>query len=303
MRGVPIPALDGYELAGAEHLPAGEGAAGARGGADSDAAGRRAGVDWTGSDAVERVVLIAPAVGVPGRFYHPLADFLAERGLASVTWDWRGVGRSAPERLRGFEATMRDWAEKDLAGVVAWASRRFPGARLQVVGHSFGGQAVGLLPDPNRIRAMVMVAVQSGYWGHWPRPEKYAYAALWYVAMPLASHALGYFPARLFRLGEDLPKGVALQWARWCRDPEYMGDWEGHRAFRGPILNLHFTDDAFAPPSSRRFLHEQYGSPEKKMRVYAPGEVGAKGVGHMGFFRRGVVPGLWEEVAGWLAER
>lgn len=278
MRAVTIPATDGFELGGAEHVP-GSGA------------------------SVGRVVLVAPATGVPGRFYHAFGEFLAGRGLPAVTWDWRGVGESAPRRLRGFEADMRDWAEKDLAGVVEWCASRWPGARTQVVGHSFGGQAVGLLPDPSRIEAMVMVAAQSGYWGHWPRPQKYAYAALWYVAMPLTSRLLGYFPARWFRLGEDLPKSVALQWARWCRDPEYMDDYEGHRAFRGPLLNLHFTDDSYAPPPSREFLHRMYENADREMRVFTPEEVGAERVGHMGFFRAGRVPELWEEVAAWLAER
>src|ERR687893_2495913 len=119
----------------------------------------------------KRVVLIAPATGVRRRLYRSFAEFLAGEGFAVVTWDWRGTGDSRPESLRGFGATMRDWGERDLAGVIDWAATRYPSARLSVVGHNFGGQSVGLARNRDRVRRLVTVGAQSGYLGHWPRPR------------------------------------------------------------------------------------------------------------------------------------
>jgi predicted alpha/beta hydrolase len=197
---------------------------------------------------------------------------------------------------------MRDWGERDLGGVIDWASARYPRARLTVVGHSFGGQAVGLASNRDRVRALVTIGAQSGYWGHWPRPQKYKYAVLWYLAMPLATRVAGYFPARLLRLGEDLPRGVALQWARWCRSPSYLGDWSGHRAFTAPILALSFADDSFAPRRSVEALLAEYGSRDQTHRHLTPKDAGVPAIGHFGFFRPGHVPGLWRSVAQWLKE-
>lgn len=251
----------------------------------------------------ERVVLVAPATGVRRRLYGPFAEFLAAQGFGVVTWDWRGTGDSRPQSLRPFRTRMREWGERDLAGVIDWVSANNPRARLVVVGHSFGGQSVGLAGNRDRVKALVTIGAQSGYWGHWPRPQRYMYAALWYVAMPLATRIAGYFPARLFRLGEDLPRGVALQWARWCRTPSYLSDWSGHRAFTAPILAFSFTDDPFAPRRSVDALLAEYGSRDQTHRHLRPKDAGVPEIGHFGFFRPNHVPGLWRNVARWLATK
>src|SRR5918999_3011041 len=108
----------------------------------------------------ERVVLVAPATGVKRKLYRPFAEFLAGEGFAVVTWDWRGTGDSRPASLRGFDATMRDWGERDLAGIIEWATVRYPTARLTAVGHSYGGQSIGLAPHRDRVRALVTVGAQ-----------------------------------------------------------------------------------------------------------------------------------------------
>ena len=49
---------------------------------------------------------------------------------------------------------MRDWAFLDMTGVVGWSQDQFPGRKLVGVGHSFGGQALGLI-DPADASAVV----------------------------------------------------------------------------------------------------------------------------------------------------
>ena len=278
MPDLTFPAADGYALAGTLFEPAAPNG---------------------------RTVLVAPATGVLRRIYAPFAAFLAAEGFRVLTWDWRGTGGSRPAgSLRGFDASLRLWAERDLAGAIDWAGRRHPGDRVVAVGHSFGGQAMGLAPNANRLGALVTVASQSGYWGLWPRPARWRYALLWYAAMPLATRLFGYFPARLFGLGEDLPAGVALQWARWCRRPSYMGDaWAGHRAITAPLLAYSFDDDPFAPLDAAAEFYSRFGSHERRHRHLTPAEAGTDRVGHWGFFREGRMPALWSEAAEWLGTR
>ena len=252
-------------------------------------------------DGGRPLVLVAPATGVLRRLYHPFASFLAGEGFRVLTWDWRGTGDSRPPSLRGFSATMMDWATHDFAGVVDWAGAQAHGAPLLAVGHSFGGQSLGLLPADAaaRLAGAVTVASQSGYWGLWPWPQRYYYAFVWHLLVPAFTALHGYFPSRLLRFGEDLPAGVARQWARWCRTPEFLGDWRGHARFAAPILALSFADDAYAPRAAVDELHRRYATAAVERRHLGPRDVGAARIGHFGFFKPGL-PELWREVSAWL---
>ena len=65
--------------------------------------------------AVEQVVLIAGAMGVRQVHYYDFAEYVALTGCAVITFDYRGVGGSAPESLRGLDADLEDWGRRDLA--------------------------------------------------------------------------------------------------------------------------------------------------------------------------------------------
>src|SRR5207244_2722634 len=109
-----------------------------------------------------RAVLVMSATGVPQSYYAKFAGYLAERGFSALTFDYRGIGRSRNGDIRKLAARMRDWALLDAA-----AAFRFFSAKILIVGHSFGGQALGLLPDPERIAGALVVGSQSGYWRNW----------------------------------------------------------------------------------------------------------------------------------------
>jgi predicted alpha/beta hydrolase len=51
--------------------------------------------------------------------YRHFAAFLAQAGMPTFTYDYRGIGLSRPPGLRGFDAAVEDWAEYDCAAGVA----------------------------------------------------------------------------------------------------------------------------------------------------------------------------------------
>src|SRR6185503_1167636 len=73
-----------------------------------------------------RATLISSATAVPRKIYRAFATFLAENGFAVLTYDYRGIGGSRPDSLRGFPARMRDWASLDVSTAIDHAQRRWP---------------------------------------------------------------------------------------------------------------------------------------------------------------------------------
>jgi predicted alpha/beta hydrolase len=253
-----------------------------------------------------RAVLVQAASGVKQEYYARFAAYLAERGFTVLTFDYRGIGRSRPAgALRGFRATMRDWAEKDIAGALDHLERATHGARLIGVGHSFGGQAFGLVPGNERYAAALAFGSQSGYWRHWSGRGRAAMWFLTHLLLPGASRALGYFPTRRFGQGEDLPKGVALEWASWCRHPGYLvgalGANEAYAGFKAPIRAYVAADDSYAPPKAVEAFLAFYPGSSRKLIPVDPAADGGGPVGHFGYFRERFKDSLWRAAADWLA--
>ncbi len=81
-----------------------------------------------------------------------------------------------------------------------------------------------------------------------------------FVGVPLV-HALGYAPGWA-GIGEDLPKGVFLQWAEWVSSPRYLFDsklpaLENFAKFKGELRALCFSDDPWATRPAVELLSER----------------------------------------------
>jgi predicted alpha/beta hydrolase len=248
-------------------------------------------------------VLVAPAMGVPRGFYAPFASFLAREGMAALTLDYRGIGGSR-DAARG--ATLRDWGEHDLPGALDLLERRFPGVPLLWAGHSVGGQLLGIA-DQGRVAAALFVGAQSGHWRLWPGAGRWKVFALWYGIIPVLVPLLGRLPAAVLGGGEDVPGGVAREWAEWGRARDYVLSHARPRGGLGftrlsaPILSYAFPDDDLAPLPTVEALLGYYTAARGEVRLVRPADVGARSIGHFGFFRERFEPTLWRDAAEWLA--
>jgi predicted alpha/beta hydrolase len=148
----------------------------------------------------------------------------------------------------------------------------------------------------------VLVTAQHGWVGHWPLRDRLGLRLLWQGVMPFLATTLGRFPSCWFGLGEDLPRGVALDWAAWGRRRAHLGSWGGHAALRIPLLVYAVSDDRLAPPRAVEALVRQYARAAIMLRSVDPEEFGLDALGHWAFFRAGVMTALWHEVATFLGE-
>ncbi|MFC7332590.1 alpha/beta fold hydrolase [Rhodocista pekingensis] len=252
-------------------------------------------------------VIVAGATAVPRGYYGRFARFLAGRGHPVTTFDYRGVGGSRPRSLRGFDARMQEWGRLDLEAVLARVAAEHPDTPPLLVGHSVGGQILPLAPSADRLAAVLLVASQSGAARHWRGLDRLRLAAFWYAAVPLLTRLHGYLPG--YAMGSaPLPAGIAREWARWGRHPDYILGYhpELRQRFRDlamPLRLYSFPDDFYAPRAAAAELLSWYGGTHREHRFVTPAEAGAGAIGHFGFFRDTFAPTLWAEAADWLEAR
>jgi len=284
---ITIPAIDGYKLGATLFLPLG---------------------------ARRHAVLISSATAVPRKIYRAFAGYLAGRGCIVLTYDYRGIGGSRqlalegynrPKSLKSFKATMADWAALDATAVVRWMRERYQNLPLSYVGHSFGGQALGLLPNNGEVSRALLVAAQAAYWKLMTSPERYrVYALMNFIGGPL-TRALGYAPGWT-GIGEDLPKGVFLQWTQWVSSPHYMFDDKSLTAlanfakYKGAMRAVCLSDDPWATRPAVEMLCSGFVSTSPEIVTIAPTDIGAGKIGHFGFFRPDHRDTLWRGAAEWL---
>lgn len=254
----------------------------------------------------QRCVLVNGATAVKRSYYDGYARYLAAAGFTVLTYDYRGIGDSCERPVQHETGTMRQWGEADTAGAIAFLTQHRPAHRLLVVGHSAGGQLFGLAANNRQASGLLAVSSQSGYWRLWPWPRRLVLALCWFVLMPALTRLCSRFPARRLGLGSsDLPPGVAREWARWCRHPEYIVDDAGlplrryFNAYDGNILAYTITDDWMAPCDAVRALLAFYGAARIERQDLEPSTFGLRSLGHFGYFRSGN-RALWPAGAAWL---
>ena len=265
-----------------------------------------AGTAWEPA-LVEGAVVVASATGVPRRVYAPLAASLAEAGLAVLTFDYRGIGDSRDRPLRSEPARMEDWGRLDLEGALGWMRQQHPRVPLLVLGHSAGGQLIGLAPSARHLAGALTVGAQLGWAGHWPWPARGLMLACWYVLIPVVARVVGYLPMAALGQGENLPRGVALQWAAGVAGVTYSSMGSVPRCGGLRVASPSAPGGAhrrrrIRPALGRAALAAFYGGPREVISI-TPAEAGTRGIGHFGWVRSRFQDTIWKSVRDWLLLR
>lgn len=260
--------------------------------------------------AASAVVIVNPATGVRARYYHRYASFLAEHGFEVITYDYRGIGESRSQDLRRCDFRWSDWGTKDFAAVFEAAERLAEGRPTMVVGHSIGGFLPGLAPGFDRCSAFLSVGGQFAYYRDYAPDSRFKNILKWHFVMPALTAVCGYFPGRRLGWLEDLPAGVAFEWAfRGARVEESFPKEQRREiiarlaAFRGPLLAVSPTDDAYATlPAINRAL-AYYAGADKRIMLISPSDLGVERIGHFDLFHSKHRDGFWRATLEWLASR
>ncbi len=248
-------------------------------------------------------ILISSAAAVPQSLYAGFAHFLVEHGAAAVlTYDYRGM--SASQAPSGWRAriNMKDWGALDMPAAARRLRLEAPGRPLAGLGQSYGGQALGLCGASHLFERYAMVASMSGY--HRLLDDRTVWPKMNMIGLPVTL-MFGRMPSWT-GIGETLPGSVFLDWARWCRTPDYffsdpaVPETRRFAEVKTPILAIGVTDDAWGTPQAIRALTQHYTAAPIEERWIGPADAGNAPIGHLGYFRSRFRDTLWQPLADWL---
>ena len=177
------------------------------------------------------------------------------------------------------------------------------------MGHSAGGQIVGLAPSSARFDKIIIAASGVGAWRKWPGLQKYMLAFIWYLLFPVVMmFQFGkYFHSKL--LGPiPVPKNAVKQWLRWARSrdylftPEHGLDISNYQKIKADILGVTISDDWYAPASARDGLLKHYPNTKQCIKCVTPQSLKLKAIGHFGLFKKKqeIIDGIWQPMLDFL---
>ena len=270
--------------------------------------GRHLAATWTEppQGAARAVALVSSAAGVPRGYYRAFSEWMASRGYAVLTYDYRGIGGSRRGPMRQEAATMRDWAVLDMSAALAAAEARraTQGLPLLLVGHSFGGNAIAFARGVERADALLTVGSQLGEPRLYPGRHRLTAGFFFHAWLPTFVSLFGHLPGWALGPGaQPLPPGVARQWAQWgltrgwaYADPA-MREHRSASALSVPVHLWHVSDDlTYAPATAVDALAAEFRNAAVQRHGVRPADVGMKQLGHFGAFRREPGARLWERL-------
>ena len=272
-----------------------------------DAPGGPVAAAWFASALSSRgVVVVAPALSTPRRFYAPFCEYHNAQGFDALVFDYRGIESGRAREAKAHRADMETWLRVDVSAAIDEAARRSEGKPVHLIGHSLGGMALGATASAHKLARAMTVASGSGYPGLNPKSGR----LLWFlgrIAMPLYTRLFGYFPGGVLRKVGNLPRAVALQWSGWLRHRDYFFADPAYNmagrfaSVRCPVLSLSFSDDAALQRPAVDDLHARYANAPVQRAHLSPADVGLPRIGHFGFFRRGS-ESLWAAAVAWVGD-
>lgn len=238
-----------------------------------------------------KLLLINSATGVKQQIYFSFAQFFAEHGFTVITYDYRGIGLSKPEKMNGFKASMRIWGTIDYKSVTDYIKVNFPDHKKFCLGHSLGALILGMNEDSKIFEEFIFVGTQNAFVGNLKLKTKIEAYLGFGIAQPLSTKILGYFPGNWFGLGESLPAGSAFDWRTLILNKkstnkllEKIKDFS--KVLTQKVFVIRAEDDAWLTEKGvRSLLENTYPNMIPTYRLVKTSESEKNEIGHINFFR------------------
>lgn len=246
----------------------------------------------------DKIIIIVSAAGVLQSFYRKLAEFFQNNRISTITFDYSGIGKSLHGNIKNENCSLLNWGNRDLETVIKYAIETYPNHKVILLGHSIGGQLIGLAPSSYMADKIILVAAQAGYWKFWKGVSKIRMWINWYLLVPVLTKGFGYFPSKKISRMENLPKNVAEEWAKWCRSSDYLFASFSHNKLyfdriKCKLTSISIDDDSFAPKKSVEWLTAKFENASIKNLHFVPKNISALKIGHFSLFTEKFKNSIW----------
>lgn len=246
----------------------------------------------------DKVLIIVPATGVLQSFYQPMAAFFMRNAISVITFDYSGIGKSLNGNIKSETCRIADWGCSNLEAVIQYTRVNYPDQKIILLGHSIGGQLIGLAPSSVLAEKIILIAAQSGYWKYWKGINRAKMWLNWHLLVPVFTNIYGYLPAKKISKMENLPGRVAKDWADWCRSRNYLfshitADNLYFSLIKCKLTSISIADDLFAPEKSVEWLTAKYTKAERKRLHFIPEKFGMSSIGHFSLFTEKFRDTIW----------
>lgn len=238
-----------------------------------------------------KVLLINSATGVKQQVYFSFAQFFAEQGFTVLTYDYRGIGLSKPEKMKGFQSSMRIWGSLDYKALTQFIIKNFPDHQKFCLGHSVGALILGMNKDSEIFNEFLFVGTQNAFVGNLKWRTKIEAVLGFGIVQPLFTELFGYFPAHWFGLGESLPKNCAYDWRtlilnRKSTNKLLLKTDDYSRDLNRKVFVIQAEDDAWLTYKGvKSLLNDTYPNLKPTFRLIKTSESEKGEIGHVNFFR------------------
>jgi predicted alpha/beta hydrolase len=249
-------------------------------------------------------ITVAPAAQFTQRNYASFALCFQQWGYHVITFDYRGIGDSAPQRLKGYNARLQQWAVQDADAVIRYVKTSFPNQELIYIGHGIGGELVGLAQASQYIHKLVLASCSLSCKRLWSWKGRMRITVMKTIGR-IVTKWLGYFPGKRLGIMRDLPKGVMHEWADWCDNPNGLFDVfpeNNYRKLQVPLFAFSFSNDWMTPDKAVKGLLSYFSGASITWYHVHPHNQGFKKKEQHCFFDLRLKDTLWIKLQRWLNE-
>lgn len=255
---------------------------------------------------IKAAVMIAPATGIKQQFYFAFAKYLCEKGYAVLTFDNRGIGQSIDGCLNNGHPSLTNWGKLDMTAVLEYLKMEVPHSVYHLIGHSAGGQLVGLMKNAKELRSIFNYGSCSGslVYTNYPFRLKSSFWLNFYI--PVSNLIFGHTKSNWVGMGEPLPKYVGKQWSKWCNGKGYIQvdldtTIKEHLYHELSLRSLwvHAQDDEIANYETVKDMIRVYPKIQSEILTIHPKDYGFNDLGHMKYFSTKRSK-LWNIATDWL---
>lgn len=238
-----------------------------------------------------KVLLINSATGVKQQIYFSFAQLFAKQGFTVLTYDYRGIGLSKPQKMKGFQSSMKIWGSRDYKALTQFIIKNFPNHQKFCLGHSVGALILGMNQDSEIFDEFIFVGTQNAFVGNLKWRTKIEAVLGFGIVQPLFTELFGYFPSHWFGLGESLPKNCAYDWRTLIlnrkstnklllKTADYSKD-----LIRKVFVIQAEDDDWLTEKGVKSLLNDTYPNLKPIFRLIKTSESEKGEIGHVNFFR------------------